>query len=511
MWDVFARLRLVALGLGVLAAGSVVEASVLSFKAIKKNDVTITPGVCNMATFKCTTGPVGNTCANNNDCPIGTNNLSVVANDKIEVNLFLSAWANDFPKYCLGGPTPGITCAIDANCGLNGTCNKNVRLFQVKLNRTGYVSNDNGTAKPLGWCGPVDRISCTTPASPSAECNATNPAYPNCLTPAGCTCSPHNPDLGGFITTSRTDFLLFGLDGPLPECVTSFIGYTYYGLAESDSVPDTGVSRYLGTLILTVSANACGTFTIGSIQDIAFTFIADPATMPNVRLPSLQPLVLTVSNCSRQLLSCSPGHCNIDARIAHDRLDQNLKKNANQMVMTFNKSTTSPNMTAADFEVTINPYDPINDIIPTIALVTPNPGNSNITTLTFNRRIQQTRWTCIREKGSNKRCCMGSLPADASTRLDIIPPDSPISQPDDVFEVINNLNGCLDPPGCTEPLLPIERCDTDRSVQCSPADLLMVVDLLNGADAFDPVWNPVTGGNMLPALVPACMTMNMPP
>jgi hypothetical protein len=203
------------------------------------------------------------------------------------------------------------------------------------------------------------------------------------------------------------------------------------------------------------------------------------------------------------------------------------------MVMTFNKLTqfcsnatsqtcnldgdcpaggTCVKMTASDFEVTVVPYDPVNgDIIPTIGLVTANPADRKITTLTLNRRIQQTRWTCIREKGSNKRCCMGSLPADASTRLDIIPPDSPISQPDDVFEVINNLNGCLNPPACNEPLLTIERCDTDRSVQCSPADLLMVVDLLNGADAFDPVWNPVTGGNMLPALVPACMTMNMPP
>ncbi len=89
----------VALGIvGCLAGNAAIEASVVSFKAVKKNDATITPGVCNLTTHKCTTGPVGNTCANNNDCPIGTNHLAVLGGDTIEVELFLSGWANDFPS-----------------------------------------------------------------------------------------------------------------------------------------------------------------------------------------------------------------------------------------------------------------------------------------------------------------------------------------------------------------------------------------------------------------------------
>ena len=518
------------MGLGVLAAGSVVEASVLSFKAIKKNDVTITPGVCSSTTLKCTTGPVGNTCATNNDCPIGTNNLSVLGGDKIEVNLFLSGWngiCNLTTHLCTQGKV-GAPCTANSMCDdfpVDGIPN-NVRIFQVKLNRAGFISNDNGTAKPLGFCGPVDRISCTT----SAECLAANPAYPICLgddpgePPAGCTCSPHTPANGGFITTLRPDFLLFGRDGPLPECVTKIIDYIYFGFASESSVPDTqGVSRYLGTLVLTVSANACGTFTIGSVQDIAFTFIADPASKPNISLPALQPLTLTVGDCSRQLLSCSPGNCNIDARIAHDRLDYGTKKNTLQMVMTFSKKTgncsnaptqncsinsecptggTCTLMSAADFDVTVVPFAPDDEDndIRTILAVTPNGTDPRITTLTLNRRIRQTRWTCIREKGSNKRCCMGSLPADAD--------NSRISQLDDVFEVFDNLQG-----GIVIPALAIEKCDTDRSLLCSPADLLMVVDELNGADAFVFDTPPSRGvnGDSLPALVPACPTMTMPP
>jgi hypothetical protein len=170
-------------------------------------------------------------------------------------------------------------------------------------------------------------------------------------------------------------------------------------------------------------------------------------------------------------------------------------------------------MTAADFEVTLIPYESYAnctgagvpyacctgvgtgncDIIPAIGILTPNPADRRITTIFLNRRIQEARWTCIRDKGSNKRCCMGSLPADAD--------NSRISQLDDVFEVFDNLQG-----GIVIPALAIEKCDTDRSVQCSPADLLMVVDLLNGADAFIE-----TNGDSLPALVPECPTMTMPP
>jgi len=464
---------------------------VISFKAVKINNVAITPGICNLALVppQCSTGNVNKLCASNAECHVGTSNLipnrcaggtninhvcstnadcpqstciSILANDIIEVEIFLSRWGAELPA--------------------------GVRLFQVKLDGTGFVSPNNGTAKPLGWCGPVDQIGCTQ----SATCP---PDYPICLTipPTGCTCSPHTPELGGFITTSRKDFLLFEVDGPLPEALTSEIRFLYFGLAENSfqAVTDTGVPRYLGTLILKVSANACGTFTIGSVQQITSTFIADPAIKPNVTLPTLQPLVFTVSDCSRQLLSCNPGHCNVDARIAHNRLDAGTKLNSFQMVMTFSESTTSPNMTAADFEVTVLPYNPA-DPVPQINSLTPNPGDPKITTVTFLPRIQQTRWTCIREKGSNKRCCMGSLAPDAD--------NSRMNQLNDVFELFDNLQGIV------SPALTIDKCDIDRSTRCSPADLLMAVDVLTGADAFDE-----TNGDSIPELVPACPTMNSPP
>jgi hypothetical protein len=163
--------------------------------------------------------------------------------------------------------------------------------------------------------------------------------------------------------------------------------------------------------------------------------------------------------------------------------------------MNFNKPTTG--MAAADFEVTVVP--PGDDI--QISAVTPNLVDQRMTTVTLNRRIQQTRWTCIRDKFSNRRCCMGSLPGDAD--------NSRISRSDDVYEVFDNLAGLV------IPKLDPEKCDTDRSLNCTPADLLMVVDLLNGADAFDEV-----NGDMLPLFYPdplhpkppyECPEMRLPP
>ena len=478
------------------------QSSVISFKAVKINNVAITPGTCDLALAppKCSTGNVNKLCASDAECHVGTNYL--------------------IPDKCAGGPNINLGCSTDANCP-GSTCISvvagdtievefflfrwatelpaGVRLFQVKLDETSFVSPDNGTVLPMGWCAPVNRIDCTD----SSTCP---PTYPICAPPWGCTCAGHNPDLGAFMTRSRRDYLLndpSGID-KIEAIVTSHLDFQYLALAfDSIGVRDSGALRYLGSLILKVSANACGTFNIGFIQEINSTFIADPATPANAALPALQPLQLTVSDCSRQLLSCSPDHCNIDARIAHDRLNQNIEKNTDQMVMTFSKPTTG--MIAAGFEVTVTPFAPDDedDDVRTILALTPNPADPKITTVTLNRRIRQTRWTCIRDKASNKRCCMGSLPADAD--------NSRISQPNDMFEVLDNLKGCLNPPVCDEPLLRIEKCDTDRSLLCTAADLLMVADLMNGADAFVPVWNIIDGGDTLPQLSPACPDMRLPP
>lgn len=434
MSRVFVRLRLVAVGLGVLAAGSVADASVMSLKAVKQ-----------------TRGGV--------DTPFSPprSNLAVLGGDIIEAEILLSNWANDFPM-----PTTGV------------------RIFQARINQAGYLANDNGHLTPLGWCRPFSPIACPP------DCPA---AFPTCDESPfiGCRCTNgHNPALGGFITHTRSDFLLFNLD-PIREVDLAFLGYKYFALAPDSAVLDVGATKYLATLKVTVSANACGTFIVGFDPDQ--TFIGDAADPANTSIPTFQSLTLDVSDCARQLLSCDPVHCNIDARKATNP-KTGAAENRNAIEMTFSKSTAG--MAAGDFEVSLLPVAE-GELPPNITAVTQDAGNPNKTRVVFIPRMRQSRWTCFLDKSSRKRCCMGSLPGDVN--------NSQISNLQDVFEAVTNLNGGINP------ILAVDKCDTDRSLLCAPADLLMVVDLLNGADLFDPKLNKT-----LPVIINnVCNDMRVPP
>lgn len=453
--------------------GSGTPRSMLVIQAVKRNNVPLTPGTCNLAqaTPTCSTGKVGTNCASNAECHVGSSFL--------------------IPNTCAGGANIGRVCSTNADCP-GSTCISvlpddqfeteiflsrwgtelpaGVRLYQAKINTAGYISPDNGTVIPLGWCAPVTTIPCISSETCPSE-------FPICSPSMRCMCSPHNPDLGAFITTSRKDFLFNGVDG-LRFVDTTSIGYVYVGLATDETVSDLGYPRYLGSLILKVSANACGTFVVDFVNEESSTFIGDSANPPNQAYPISQSLILTVSTCPRQLLTCTPTHCNVDARIAHDRFDAGIRFNTDSVLMTFSKPTTDPLMVPANFEITVEPKVP-GEVPPEIISVTPFSQDPKKTTVQLSRPIQQTRWTCIRNKESNKRCCLGSLPPDADFNR--------ISNFNDVFELYDNLFGVV------VPALAIEKCDTDRSLLCTAADLLLAVDLLNGADAFTEV-----SGDVLP-------------
>ncbi len=459
--------------------------SLISLRAVRINNVALTPGTCNLAFVppKCTTGNVDKPCASDAECHVGTSFL--------------------VPKTCAGGVNSGLVCSTNANCP-GSTCISvfpgdviqvemflsrwaivlpdGVRIFQARINADGYTGFENGTVLPVGWCAPATTFGCMS----DEDCT---PPFPTCSPLIGCMCSPHNPNLGALITTSRKDYVFNGLDS-INLVDNSFINYGYFGLAVNDSVPDSGMPRYIGTLNLRLSANACGTFVVGLVNEISSTFIADPSSPPNQALPAVQSLIITLSDCARQLMYCSPDHCNIDGRIAHDPRDMEMLLNSDTIEMTFSKSTLSPNLEPDDFEISVIPAEP-EDVIPEISTITPDNLDPRNTTILLDRPIQQDRWTCIRDIGSNKRCCMGSLPGETDQNR--------ISNLNDIFRSLDNLLGI------SAPRLAIDKCDTDRSGHCMPADLLMIGDLLNGADSFDPALN-----HILPSLVPACPNMRLP-
>jgi len=96
----------------------------------------------------------------------------------------------------------------------------------------------------------------------------------------------------------------------------------------------------------------------------------------------------------------------------------------------------------------------------------------DVVTVRLSRAISLQTWTCVKYNATGEEVCLGYLPADVNADR--------TAGPVDILAVINNLNGQVQPP------YPIWQCDSDRSGLCAPADILRVIDLLNGADTYDP-------------------------
>lgn len=178
---------------------------------------------------------------------------------------------------------------------------------------------------------------------------------------------------------------------------------------------------------------------------------------------------------SRVLISSNPAACIVDARIPHLPNTPLARRGYSSIVLTFNGPAGSTEDGAADY--TIEPFPGPPPVPPTIANVA---INGNTATLTFSGTINPNQWTCIRHNASNKRACLGFLPADVNSNRAAIPAD--------LLDLIDNLNNIR------VPALLIHQCDIDRSGVCVPADIIAEIDLLNGTNLF-----PVQNGKTLPA------------
>ena len=94
--------------------------------------------------------------------------------------------------------------------------------------------------------------------------------------------------------------------------------------------------------------------------------------------------------------------------------------------------------------------------------------------LLLSHAIDVGAWTTVTHTGSGAKVRVGSLPGDVN--------GDATAAPDDVLDLIGNLQGLSDPP------LDLWQSDVNRSGGCTPADILRVIDLLNGAGDYA-VWN----------------------
>ncbi len=163
--------------------------------------------------------------------------------------------------------------------------------------------------------------------------------------------------------------------------------------------------------------------------------------------------------CGISIVSSLPPDGSIDAR---QPFPPNGVPGEDLVDITFNGDTAG--VIAADFVLEVFPGP---DAPPDIVDVTPV---GNTVTLRLTVHIPPQQWTSIRHIASDTVIWLGSLPSDVS--------GDGTADEGDVAQMI----ACLSSP--PEPC-DVWECDVDRSGTCTLADVLRVIDLLNGAKSYD--------------------------
>ncbi len=179
-------------------------------------------------------------------------------------------------------------------------------------------------------------------------------------------------------------------------------------------------------------------------------------------ITDLTGIVFADANAIAPLAVDQPVHCAIDARQPHDINDATAREGWDRMVLSFTCDPAAFGLAAGDFTVTAG--------TPGISSVVIN-GPANTATVMLNDKITPGDWTCIEHTPSGNHWCMGYLPADAS--------GDGLSAASDINALINAINLV---PGFGRP---IYATDMDRSGVTLGSDILRLIDLLNGAGAFD--------------------------
>ena len=170
------------------------------------------------------------------------------------------------------------------------------------------------------------------------------------------------------------------------------------------------------------------------------------------------------------LLGTDPPVCAIDARQPHSVRITTPKQGWDRLVLQFSTDPAALNLQPGDFAVHVIPPGTVLPPVVTNVLLLPAV---NAVAVVLNRPIDPGHWTCVEYLPSGRRWCLGFLPADSG--------QDRLSATGDINALINSINNV---PGR---VLPPYATDIDRSGVTNGSDILRLIDLLNGADAFD-IW-----------------------
>ncbi len=231
------------------------------------------------------------------------------------------------------------------------------------------------------------------------------------------------------------------------------VGYRYMGMvtnpANARRHPQDGTKYYCGSLVMRVSSDASGTFTLR--LDVANSLLLDPESQPIIPIDYEHLKIHVRTNVLRVLVS-APTTGSINARRPH-----RPGSGWDRAVLTFDSNTEA--ITPTDFAVEDGTYAP-----PRVQRVVPDGKRI---TVVLDRPISTGRWTTITYTPSGTGTRLGSLPGDTT--------GNGVLDRDDVFAVFAE-------PGGTEP--PLYQIDVNGDGRRGIRDALRAIELLQDPDVY---------------------------
>ncbi len=167
---------------------------------------------------------------------------------------------------CNGGTRDGECCVADSMCPAGGVCENPGAILTPAIQACTSDTDCDTNFAPGSACIGV----CVGGADEGSDCSVDD----------DCTdgvCNNKTCD-AGFIDSSRSDYLFFGIGSLVAGVVKTTLNYEFGGAAFFDAVADNGSEFYGGTLVLDVPLLAVGTYTVSIFpNEPAVTFLLDAA------------------------------------------------------------------------------------------------------------------------------------------------------------------------------------------------------------------------------------------
>lgn len=425
-------------------------------------------------------------------------------------------------SHCFG--SLGAACQTGSQCFPFPVCvpsqcipSPQVAAFQWTLDGNSLTSGAGGNLSlAVVECSPADCADVSLGVCPCAHFYS---SPTQCTCAFSQSCSPVGecgPAASAFMESGRGDFLFSGQQAFLTVATGSpnvqFLG-TVTGF--DAAVAGTEAAHYLGTVLLKVSMDAAGPFTVRMKEDANFTFLNDrqsqkivPATflpavvnvprcafvscddLDDCTIDTMDPITCACSYapvpcptgqrcelgacveeplCPR-VVESAPVNCGIDARAAFSPPAPFTAAGVDGVALRFDGSCDAARLRLADFQLW--PATTGGTGIPAIVALHPDAETVGVA---FDAAIPVDEWWCLTYAVGHRSVCFAQIPGDVNGDQRVGPAD---------FEA---LRGWIERMPMVVP--PDASTDLNRSGGTDAEDLTTLMDMLNGVMPHGPRWN----------------------